>query len=194
MVFNIETLSVNNLDLAIKASGNPMRTSIQTNDVCTEKDYKRGLTLSKTNIGEGHDQFLTGINVTFNIHAPLYMWKEIQRYHFLDFISSQSTMHCIQKFDLNTQCNEYVWKDTIDKLNKCVESLNTKFDKELWYEMISNVPCGFLLGATMTTNYRQLKTIYKQRKNHKLFEWHEFCKWIESLPHSELITGENKDE
>lgn len=101
---------------------------------------------------------------------------------------AQSTMHCVTKFDIEEQCNKYVWKELTQKLQEKVEEYNHTKDKETWYEIISNLPSGFILGATMTTNYRQLKTIYKQRKSHKLNEWREFCNWIESLEYSELIT------
>jgi hypothetical protein len=184
----IETLVVSGLDTSIKASGNPMRTIMETNLPVNDKDTKRATNLAHTPLGEGHDNFLNGIVVEFNITAPLYLWKQIQRYHFLDFVSSQSTMHSISKFDLNASCNQYVWKQTIHRLSILINKYNTTKDKSTFYEIISNLPCGFNLGATMVTNYRQLKTIYKQRKNHRLDEWKEFCSWIESLPHSYLIT------
>jgi hypothetical protein len=68
-------------------------------------------------------------------------------------------------------------------------------DPEKYLEILYSNPCGFKLTARMTTNYQQLRTIYKQRKNHRLPEWKEFCGWIESLPYAnELITGENKEK
>ena len=75
-------------------------------------------------------------------------------------------MHCVTKFDIEKQCNKYVWKELTQKLQEKVEEYNHTKDKETWYEIISNLPSGFILGATMTTNYRQLKTIYKQRKSY----------------------------
>ena len=190
MEFKIENTEVYGLENAVRASGNPMRTKIvQPDEELTEKDYKRATKLANTGLGEGHDNYLNAVIVQFDLYAPLYMWKQIQRYHFMDFISSQSTMHCITKFNIKEQCNKYVWPQTARRLNLLVKKYNEKADKEIWKEIIANVPSGFVLGSSMTTNFRQLKTIYNQRKNHKLDEWKDFCKWIESLPHSELITG-----
>lgn len=199
MEFKIDNIYVFGLENAVRASGNPMRTEIiQPGQEDLPKGLKRARNLASTQMGQGHDNFLNGIVVQFDIYAPLYMWKQLQRYHFLDFISSQSTMHCITKFDITKQCNKYVWKSTQKRLALLVKKLNESGgeNKELWYEIISNVPSGFILGATMTTNYRQLKTIYNQRKNHKLKEWHEFCNIMEEkLPKfKELIEGENYEK
>ena len=121
-------------------------------------------------------------------------WTEAERYHFLDFVSSQSTMHRIAKFDISVQCNDYVYPEIIKIMDTLVEQYNANPTAENYLRLLYNVPVGFMLTAGMTTNYRQLKTIYAQRKNHRLPEWREFCKWIEMLPHSYLITGENKNE
>lgn len=105
-----------------------------------------------------------------------------------------STMYCITKFNIKEQCNKYVWRSTINRLNLLISRYNENRDKEVWYEIISNIPSGFILGASLTTNYRQLKTIYNQRKNHRLNEWREFCEWIKTLPHSELIINDRNGE
>lgn len=145
--------------------------------------------------GEGHDQALTGIQVMFDLTCSNKMWVEAERYRFLYFVSSQSTMHRITKFDIGDQVNEYVWPETVQKLETYAESYNRLEDKssdtakKLYLEILYNVPSGFELTARMTTNYRELKTIYAQRKNHRLPEWREFCKWIETLPMAEIITG-----
>jgi hypothetical protein len=133
------------------------------------------------------------------------MWKQIQRYHFMDFVSSQSTMHRLTKFDVFSQCVEDTdlvvlqrVQHLIDKYNEFLDGYKPIADdpevkalrESKWRTIVASLPCGFVLGATMTTNYRQLKTIFLQRKNHRLKEWHEFCDWIRSLPHSYLITGE----
>lgn len=207
MEFKIEKTVVYGLDKSIIASGNAMRTTMQDNELeMDEKDLKRAIKLGTTNSGEGHDNFLNGVIVQFDLYAPLYMWKQIQRYHFIDFISSQSTMHRLVKFDIEEQCV----KDTDEIiLNRYQELLDRYNDFDNWYKMFSmgndtkenekiklwrtlvaSLPCGFVLGATMTTNYRQLKTIYNQRKNHKLNEWNKFCKWCETLPYfKELCLG-----
>jgi len=100
------------------------------------------------------------------------------------------------KFDVRKQCSEYVWEETIDRLQELINYYNNQEnkDKEVWYEIIANVPSGFMLGASMTTNYQQLKTMYFQRKNHKLHEWKEFCDWCLTLPHfAEFIGIQNEN-
>ena len=193
MKFKIENTEVYGLNKSIVASGNAMRTTIDDNTCAhNHNDYKRACALGNTKSGEGHDNFLNGVVVQFDIYAPLYMWKQLQRYHFLDFISSQSTMHRLAKFDIKSQCVANVdyhilqrYQDLLDVYNdweKLCGNDKEKEKNELWRTLVASLPCGFVLGATMTTNYRQLKTIYNQRKNHRLVEWHEFCKWCEELP------------
>lgn len=154
---------------------------------------KRINALATCGKGEGHDNFLNGIIVQFDLTFTIKAWTEAERYHFFDFISSQSTMHCISKMDIRKQCNEYVTENTIAEVNRLKEIYLNDPTPENYLVLLYNVPVGFQLTAGMTTNYRQLKTIYAQRKTHRLPEWREFCKWIESLPYSELITG-NKEE
>ena len=210
MEFKIENTEVHGLKKSIIASGNAMRTEMDDNMMWFDgnqenhmKHFIRAFSLGNTGTGEGHDNFLNGIIVQFDIYAPLYMWKQLQRYHFLDFISSQSTMHRLTKFKIESQCVEDTdeiilerYQDMLNEYNdwdewyeKTEETQELK--KKAWRRLIASLPCGFVLGATMTTNYRQLKTIYNQRKNHKLKEWHEFCKWCEELPYfKEMCLGE----
>lgn len=193
MNFKIFNTQVHGVERSIKASGNPMRTKISKNYEVDEKGLKRAINLGTTNIGEGHDQFLTGCIVQFDIYAPLYMWKEIQRYHFLDFISSQSTMHCLTKFNVKEKCVDETDKIILIRYQELLDDYMANPTKEQWRVLIASLPCGFVLGATMTTNYRQLKTIYNQRRNHRLAEWHIFCEWIENLPRfKELCLNENR--
>ena len=199
MEFKIEHTEVYGLNKAIIASGNAMRTVMDDNTgEPTEKDLKRACGLGSTGTGEGHDNFLNAIIVQFDLYAPLYMWKQIQRYHFMDFASSQSTMHRLAKFDIGKQCvADTDWKileryqDLLNEYNH----MESGEDKDrMWRTLVASLPCGFVLGATMTTNYRQLKTIYFQRKAHKLKEWHEFCAWCETLPmFKELCLGGSKE-
>lgn len=201
MEFKIENTAVYGIDKAIIASGNAMRTTMDDNTIkMSEKDLKRGILLGQTGLGEGHDQFLTGILVSFDLYAPLFQWKEIQRYKFLNFISSQSTMHRLAKFDVRTQCvsdtDELIlnrYQQLLDEYNAYNNQEKNNIDpskqKSMWRKLVASLPCGFVLGATMTTNYRQLKTMYLQRKNHKLKEWHEFCHWCETLPYFIELTG-----
>ena len=198
MEFNIKNTSVYGMDYTLKASGNPMRTEFDRSDV-TEKDLIRAEKLGTCLSGQGHDNFLKGFIVQFDITAPLFWWKEAQRYHWLDFISSQSTMHCLLKFDIEKQCV----KDTNKEILKIVSKIKDEYNaipeeeveqrKEKWRELVASTPCGFCLGASMTTNYQQLKTIFNQRKNHKLQEWHLFCDWCLTLPRFSELTGCKKD-
>ncbi len=200
MDFNVGKYEVYGLDFALKASGNPMRTQFDRSEV-SEKDLKRGSVLGSARSGEGHDNYLKGIVVEFDVTAPLYWWKQAQRYHFFEFVSSQSTMHCLLKFDLESQCVKDTNKEVLAILNRLKDEYNAipeenKEEKKLkWRELVASLPSGFCLGATMVTNYQQLKTIYNQRKFHKLDEWHVFCDWCKTLPHFLELTGvEKKNE
>lgn len=155
--------------------------------------------LAQSDRGEGHDQWLTGVIVQFDLTFSNKAWVEAERYHFLDFVSSQSTMHRIAKFDLDGMFNEHTDERIVSILKEKVEEYNAllanpdasdDLKKEKYLDVLYSNPAGFQLTAGMTTNYRQLKTIYAQRKNHRLPEWRAFCKWIETLPMSELIVGD----
>ena len=196
MNFEVSNTYVYGLERAVKASGNPMRVKIDTSEA-NEKDFLRASRLGSTNSGEGHDNFLKGITVQLDVAAPLYWWKEAQRYHRIDFISSQSTMHCLLKFDVSSQCVDDTDPKILERMKELVEEYNQIQDddehkdekKAKWRVLVASLPCGFCLCATMTTNYQQLKTMYRQRCNHKLKEWHVFCDWILSLPHFKELTG-----
>lgn len=116
-------------------------------------------------------------------------------------------MHCLSKFKLTSQCTSdtdevviNVCQKLIDDYNHMVEvnkSSPDTFSKEdvekTWRKMIASLPCGFVLSATLSTNYRALKNVYFQRKNHRLREWHEFCRWCESLPYFKELIGINEE-
>ena len=196
MEFHIESTEVYGLNKAVIASGNAMRTVMANNLLDPgDKDLKPAAFLGTTSPGEGHDNFLNGIVVQFDLYAPLYMWKQIQRYHFLDFVSSQSTMHRLLKFDVATQCVSDTDPVIVRRYQDLVADYNAAPDAAKWRTLVASLPCGFVLGATMTTNYRQLKTIYLQRRNHKLKEWHDFCAWCETLPlFTTICLGEGTNE
>lgn len=157
--------------------------------------------------GEGHDNALKGIIVQFDLTFSNKAWVEAERYHFLDFISSQSTMHKLNKFKIADQCNEYVDQRIIDVLQEKVDEYNALLEdkakgelvpvdelKTARLKMLYNVPSGFELTAGMTTNYQQLKTIYQQRRHHALPDWQVFCDWVETLPRFlELTQKENNN-
>lgn len=188
MEFKIENVQVYGVDRAIIASGNPMRTKFLNHQTITEKDLSRGIKLGSVPTGTGHDNYLKGIIVQMDLTAPLYFWKQAQRYHWFDFVSSQSTMHCLLKFDISSQCVKETNKEILAIMEKLIKQYNEIDDqdekkKDKWRELIASLPCGFCLGATMTTNYQQLKTMYQQRKNHRLKEWHTFCEFCDELPY-----------
>ncbi len=193
MKFQILNTEVYGIEKSIKASGNPMRTEFDRNPI-TEKDELRATKLGNARNGEGHDNYLKGIIVQMDLIAPLYFWKQAQRYHWFDFVSSQSTMHCLLKFNVETQCVEETNKKVIDIVEQLVNEYKAMDEKDpnrikKWREIVASLPCGFCLGATMTTNYQQLKTMYLQRRHHKLEEWHFFCAWCETLPKFLELTG-----
>lgn len=175
----IDNVKVYGLHESVKASKFPMSVDI---DACNEQITDRTRSLGNAKTGSGHDQFLTGIIVQFNLTFSIKAWVEAERYHFLDFVSSQSTMHRITELDPNLQCNKYVDELIIKVLERKVTEYKANPTPENYLRVLYNVPTGFELTARMSTNYRQLKTIYYQRRNHRLNEWKEFCKWVESLP------------
>lgn len=185
-MIKIENVKVYDMEESFKASKYPM--SVDTDKVNGEIT-PRIINLANTPKGEGHDQFLTGIRVAFDLTFSVKAWVEAERYRFLEFVSSQSTMHRISKFDLSEQYNEYVDERIIKIMNELKESYNKTNNPDDYLRLLYSNPCGFKLTARLTTNYRCLKTIYSQRKTHRLPEWREFTKWIETLPYSELIIG-----
>ncbi|MDY5853237.1 MAG: hypothetical protein SPK28_03285 [Bacilli bacterium] len=198
MEFKIENTNVYGLEFAVKASGNPMRTVLDKSEV-TEKDMSRATKLGSCKGGEGHDNFLKGVIVQFDVTAPLYWWKQAQRYHWFDFVSSQSTMHSLLKFDVESQCVSTTSPKVLAIIDKMIKKYKSLKDDdptkaERWQEIVSSLPCGFCLGASMTTNYQQLKTMYYQRRYHKLKEWRVFCEWCESLPEFKNIVLGNQEK
>ena len=184
----VTNIKVNDLEESIKASKYPMAVDTEILNSDITNTCKK---LAQSSKGEGHDQFLTGITVSFDLTCTNKMWVEMERYRFVYFVSSQSTMHRISKFDIEKQCNNLVDKCIIKRINEIKEQYLSDPTAENYLKLLYNIPSGFELTARLTTNYRALKTVYNQRKNHRLPEWREFCKWIESLPYSEIITGDN---
>ena len=189
----ISNVHVYGLEDALRGSRYPMATNLS--NVSGDIDPMR-IKLAQCGLGEGHDNFLNGVLVQFDLTFTNKAWVEAERYHFLDFISSQSTMHRITKFDLDKAYISYVdprmieiMKEKVNEYNQLLsEDKTNPVLKEKYLEILYSNPAGFRLTAKMTTNYRQLKTIYKQRRNHRLPEWQAFCDWVLTLPHAELIT------
>lgn len=176
----INNVHIFGLDNAVRGSKLPMAVDVGAVNSDITKTTKN---LSNVAPGTGHDQFLTGIIAQFDLTLTVKAWTEAQRYHFFDFISSQSTMHRISKFNLDAQYIDYVDSRIIDIMNELKDKYNETKDKDDYLRLLYNNPCGFKLTAAMTTNYRQLKTIYNQRKNHKLNEWRVFCRQLETFPY-----------
>jgi hypothetical protein len=135
------------------------------------------------------------------------MWVEAERYRFLEFVSSQSTMHRITSFNLDNQYCEYVdprvieiMKEKVDAYNRLLsyegeptESIEAR--KRKYLEILYTNPAGFELTARMTTSYRCLLNIYIQRSDHRLPEWREFCEELLKLPYfPELVAAYERGE
>ena len=164
------------------------------------------------NAGTDHRKFMRMITVYLDITAPLYWWKEFDTYKVGTVANSCSTMHKLttKEFELddfshekliNSACMEikeqHIRLSPTQTLATTIECLNayrdfylqTK-DKKYWWQMIQLLPSSYNQRRTVMLNYEVLANIYKSRKNHKLDEWVDLCKWIETLPYSEIITGE----
>lgn len=152
----------------------------------------RAIKLSNVPPGTGHDKFLRAIIVQFDLTAPRYFWQEWDTYHFHESISSQSTMHRITKFNLKEMCNDKVDSRIIEILNEYITNYNENPTPENLQKVKSNVPEGLELTRGISTSYAQLKTMFLQRKNHRLPEWsNDFVEFVKDLPMSkELITNE----
>lgn len=192
----VSNVRVYDLEESIIASGYPMRTKAGMREV-EDKDISRGEKLVKATLGgnTAHHQFLTGIRVNFDLTFTNKAWVEAERYRFLEFVSSQSTMHRITKFNLDNQYIRYVDPRVIKIMQELVDAYNENPTPENYLKVLYTNPAGFKITARMTTNYRSLRNIYIQRKNHRLPEWRAFCKWIETLPFAkEFLTNVNQEE
>ena len=162
--------------------------------------------------GTDHRKFRRMITVYLDITAPLYWWKEFDTYKVGTVANSCSTMHKIaeKEFEMSDFSYEHLDIRTKQLLEETVKILNDyrslyvnynadDFEikgcpskKDIWWQMIQLLPSSYNQRRTVMLNYEVLANIYKSRKEHKLDEWREFCKWIESLPYSEIITGDAK--
>lgn len=217
----ITNVKVYDLKESVIASRNAMRL---TPPEYTEEEFQasldRAITLAKAGGGSGHSNFRKGIRVSFDIKYPQYFTPELQRYGFLDIVTSSSKMHRLLQMDLDVACNEYVTSKSIAELRRHINVYNMIKDDDhinswgfklrngvikraknrkdaLYYAFmmcISNCPLGLELFMRCSTNYEQLATIYRQRKHHKLKEdWVQgFCEdFIKKLPYAkELILAE----
>ena len=167
--------------------------------------------------GTSDSKFLRQINVSVDITAPLYWWKEFDTYKIGTVANSTSTMHKLASTPITIGCFEqddfidsliissenteegilsYFVEDMVKELLNHLEKLRLKYletkDKRYWKELIRWLPNGWLQTRTVTLNYAVLRNQYFQRQHHKLSEWHQYCEWIESLPYADdliLYTG-----
>ena len=187
--------------------------------VLGENDHSLMQRLAKA--GTDHRKFMRMMPVYVRITAPLYWWKEFDTYKVGTVANSCSTMHKIQakEFTVDDFSCDHLTKSTMKLFNESIRELNFWRDafncksdeernlyfansgwndtyipikKECWWQMIQLLPSSYNQTRNVMLNYEVLANMYYSRKNHKLDEWCEFCKWIESLPYSELIIGEEK--
>lgn len=212
-MIKIENTEVYGWEAAIRGLRNPMNSWDKSDSEWLEGfGYVVGnndLSLMKKlcKAGTDHRKFMRMINVTCDITAPLYWWKQFDQYKVGTVSNSTSTMHKIhsKEFTRDDFSNEHLscidigggvespykmLQQIIKMLNECrTLYLQTK-DKEYWYSMIQLLPSSYNQKRTIQLNYEVLSNMYKSRKNHKLNCWVNFCEWIKSLPYSELIIGE----
>lgn len=167
------------------------------------------------NAGSDHSKFMRMINITVDVTAPLYWWKEADTYKIGTVRNSCSTMHKIhaKEFKLDDFSHDHLFAKYVEDDNPNLIWYNEEYpntstevlefiiaslnqfrkayletnDKMYWWQMIQLLPSSYNQRSTLQLNYAVLRNIYHSRKNHKLDEWHDFCHWIEGLPYSELI-------
>ena len=183
----VSNSKVYGLKNALRVSGFPMREDKDFKEEL-QKSLNRGKRLGKLESSTGEDNYLCGVIVQFDLNISIKMWTEFQRYHFVDIISSQSTMHKIVKMG-DIMFDPYTPQIIINAFNQVKKEYLENSTPTNYLRLLMSIPCGLKLTAGITTNYRQLKTIYSQRKNHRLPQWREFCKWILTLPYFKELTG-----
>lgn len=195
----ITNVKVYDLKESVIASRNAMRlTPPEYTEEEFEKSLPRAISLAKCGGGSGHSNFRKGIRVSFDIKYPSYFTPELQRYGFVDIVTSSSKMHKLVKMDMDACFNKYVLPERKAHMKFLIGQYNDNPTYEMFMTVLSNCPLGVELFMRCSTNYEQLATIYRQRRHHKLKEdWvNSFCKdFIEKLPYfNELILVGLKDE
>lgn len=194
----ITNLQVYDMNNAIRASGYPMKEYLDfdaQHRYIDALDWKRAVSLASRESSEGHDNFLSGIVVSFDLTCTIKMWTEFERYHFAQIVSSQSTMHRLTKMELDTAFTPYTDPEIVNRLKVLQNRYNEDPSTINFLTLLYSCPTGLNLTARVTTNYRQLKTMIKQRHNHRLPEWRDFCKQIVSqcpLAYEFLVKGEKE--
>jgi hypothetical protein len=201
---NISNIGIYDFDESVVASGLPMMAEYDEKwfknevellakcaDITSNPHFNRACKLASNPAGSGHCNFLSGITVSMNVTATVKWWEQFQRYHFKQITSSASTMHRLRQMMQNgtIKFNKNTAPAVIAPFMDMVHDASIT-DEKLAY----SCPMGLELTARITTNYLQLKTIWNQRHNHKLTEWKDFCRFIESLPFAPELITTNKGE
>lgn len=189
----ITNVKVYDLEESIVASGLPMMAEYEEKKFWSEVQdlrhceivdnnphFKRACKLAANPAGSGHNNFLSGIVVSMNVTATNVWWMQLERYHFVQIVSSQSKMHRLR--EMVASGNKDIYHDKVHP-DYYLDTDETFDDEYLAY----NCPMGLELTARITTNYLALKTIYNQRHNHRLQEWRDFCKEIETLSYAQEL-------
>ena len=207
IMIKIEHTSVIGFDFAIRGMRNPYNSWKESDSRYENGEYiigakDKALMAKLVSAGTDHSKFMRFINVTFDITAPLYFYKQMDAYKVGTVRNSCSTMHKIaaKEFEFDDFSNEHLMDGTKKVLGYIIKILNTERDlylqttsKEYWWQMIQILPSGYNQKSTMLLNYAVLRNMYHARKNHKLDEWKQFCNWCETLPQSWLITMDQKE-
>lgn len=194
-MIKIEKTDVFGWKAAIRGLRNPMNSWDKSDSGFGDTTFYVGkndlkLMQSLAKAGNDHGKFARMINVTVDITAPLYWWKEFDTYKVGTVANSCSTMHKIhaKEFTIDDFSHEHcldnnlIWI-VVQELNEWREKYLETKDKKYWWQMIQLLPTSYNQKRTVQLNYQVLWSIYKARKNHRLPEWHDFCNWCESLPY-----------
>jgi hypothetical protein len=169
--------------------------SMKSFELISEKDLdlmKRLIKADENASGQPNSKFLRMIHCQVAITAPLYFMQELDTYKISTVRNSTSKMHTISKYPITQDCFEQpIFEDLLNRLEGLrLKYLETK-DKNIWKELIINLPESWLQTSMFDCNYATLRNIYAQRHNHKLTEWHTFCDWVKTLPFAdELLIGQ----
>ncbi len=207
-MIKIENAAVSGWEAAIRGMRNPMNSWSRSDSMYRASKNAfilefvvggQDLDLMKQLVkaGSDHSKFMRMINVTVDVTAPMYWWKEADTYKVGTVRNSCSTMHKVhaKEFELDDFSHDHLPENNtvldyiICALNVYRKNYLETRDKSWWWQIIQILPSSYNQRATLQLNYAVLRNIYHSRKNHKLDEWHDFCHWIESLPNSELITA-----
>lgn len=205
----LERTAVMNLENAMRGARNPMNSwknsdsfyDEEGNYILGENDLSLARRLRLA--GSDHRKFIRQIFVSVDVTAPLYWWKEYDTYKVATVANSTSTMHRIhakpfslEDFSHDKMSGEALslFRDYISKLERIrLRYLEGGKKKEDWYDLIQLLPSSYHQLRTLSMDYETLVNIYFARRSHKLFEWHRFCEWIETLPYAEeLILAEKR--